>query len=116
VGSDMAVATLNDVVDILKEQNSALNELRDQGKKNTLQDLENRREKARGSKSKGSDKTVATIVKGAEDTGLALMGLVAAIAAFSRGFISGALKSVKDFFNVICDYVKEEEGRIKEKN
>jgi len=96
----MAVATLNDVVDILKEQNSALNELRDQGKKNTLQDLENRREKARGSKSKGSDKTVATIVKGAEDTGLALMGLVAAIAAFSRGFISGALKSVKDLFNV----------------
>ena len=110
----MAVATLNDVVDILKEQNNTLNELRDQGKKNTLQDLENRREKARGSKSKGSDKTVATIVKGAEDTGLALMGLVGAIAALSSGFIAGALTSVKNLYNLVSgSFTKLLNGIIK---
>jgi hypothetical protein len=97
----MAVATLNDVVDILKEQNNTLNELKDQGKKNTLQDLENRREKARGGKSKSGDKTVATVVKGAEDTSLALMGLVAAVVAIGRGFVSSALKSIKDFYATV---------------
>ena len=68
-------ATLDDVVDVLKEQNKTLDELYDNSKKNTLQDLERQREASRSSR-------IAQVVRG---TGQAAGGIGSGIKSVGEG-------------------------------